>query len=84
MDGDLQWPHQSSNKICHLKNRHVSNQDLDGLIDAFLSSRVDYNNSLFAGLPNNIIRCLWIQSAQTGFTGFKQMLKTVLFSPAFI
>ncbi len=57
----------------HLKNIarircFVSSQDLEKLVHAFITSRVDYCNGLLTGLPKKTIRQL--QSSRTLLPGF--------------
>ena len=59
----------SKNAFFHLRNiakiRHIlSQKDAEKLVHAFVTSRLDYCNSLLSGCPNKSIKTLrWIQNA---------------------
>ncbi len=66
--------------ISRLKST-LSFQDLEKVIHAFVTSRLDYCNSLYLGLPQSLLACLqMVQNAAARLlTGVKNMITSLQF-----
>lgn len=46
----------------------LSKNNLETVIHAFITSKLDYSNSLYLGLPNSLsIDCKWLKMKQPGY-----------------